>query len=49
MNGTTWILLYLQVFIILFIVIPQQNQMQMQAAKMMAKNAEFVQNIKVEE
>ena len=37
MNPATWIAIYLPAFILLFVIIPQQSQMQGQAARKMMK------------
>ncbi len=37
MNPATWIAIYLPIFILLFVIIPQQSQMQAQAARKMMK------------
>lgn len=37
MSPATWMAIYLPIFVLLFVIIPQQNQMQVQAAKMITK------------
>lgn len=37
MNAGTWIAIYMPIFLLLFVIIPQQNLMQTQAAIMIAK------------
>ncbi len=37
MNSGTWIAIYMPMFILFFVIIPQQNQMQSQASRMITK------------
>jgi predicted secreted protein len=37
MNPATWIAIYMPIFILLFVIVPRQNQMQAQAARKMMK------------
>lgn len=37
MNPATWIAIYMPIFILLFVIVPRQNQMQAQVARKMMK------------